>query len=155
MAVVLAMVLLVVVMMVMLVVVMVEVLFSGLTLRRFSEDSVTGMIQDLFMLAKADFTVCSYTSNVGLLLRKSIAPCLEIFRHVLIFSLSQICRMLFELQQARGEDGGHVESLEVFLASVYFVFFLFCVLALCFVYLPTLCVLFLSVCSSALINGKS
>ena len=34
--------------------------------RRFSEDSVTGMIQDLFMLAKADFTVCSYTSNVGL-----------------------------------------------------------------------------------------
>ena len=43
---------------------------SSLTLRRFSEDSVTGMIQDLFMLAKADFTVCSYTSNVGLLLRK-------------------------------------------------------------------------------------
>jgi len=55
---------------------------------RFSEDSVTGMIQDLFMLAKADFTVCSYTSN--------------------------ICRMLFELQQARGEDGGRVESLEGF-----------------------------------------
>ena len=27
---------------------------------------MTGMIQDLFMLAKADFTVCSYTSNVGL-----------------------------------------------------------------------------------------
>ena len=87
MAVVLAMVLLVVVMMVM-VVVMVDVVFSSLTLRRFSEDSVTGMIQDLFMLAKADFTVCSYTSNVGLLLRKSIAPCVEIFRCVLIFSLS-------------------------------------------------------------------
>ena len=34
--------------------------------RRFSEDSVTGMIQDLFMLAKADYTICSYTSNVGL-----------------------------------------------------------------------------------------
>ena len=67
MAVVPAMVLLVVVMMVMLVVVMVDVVFSSLTIRRFSEDSVTGMIQDLFMLAKADFTVCSYTSNVGLL----------------------------------------------------------------------------------------
>ena len=25
----------------------------------------------------------------------------------------QICRMLFELEQARGEEGGQVESLEV------------------------------------------
>ena len=34
--------------------------------RRFSEDSVTGMIQDLFMLVKADFSVCPYTPSVGL-----------------------------------------------------------------------------------------
>ena len=27
----------------------------------------------------------------------------------------QICRMLFELQQARGAEGGEVESLEVLL----------------------------------------
>ena len=26
---------------------------------------------------------------------------------------SQICRMLFELQQAKGAEGGQVESLEV------------------------------------------
>ena len=40
--------------------------FLALPFSRFSTASVTGMIQDLFMLAKADFTVCSYTSNVGL-----------------------------------------------------------------------------------------
>ena len=42
---------------------------------------------------------------------------------------SQICRMLFELQQARGEDGGRVESLEVFFLS-HLIFFLFCI---CFI----------------------
>ena len=30
----------------------------------------------------------------------------------------KMCQMLFELQQARGEEGGHVESLEVLFLAV-------------------------------------
>ena len=40
----------------------------------------------------------------------------DFFSKICFFSdlfFPQICRMLFELQQARGEDGGRVESLEV------------------------------------------
>ena len=55
---------------------------------------------------------------------------------------SQICRMLFELQQARGEDGGRVESLEVlFLSHLIFflILYLFLLSSLCFVFLCPFC----------------
>ena len=49
--------------------------------------------------------------------------------------------MLFELQQARGEDGGRVESLEVLFLS-HLIFFLILYLFL----LSTLCFVFVSFC---------
>ena len=50
---------------------------------------------------------------------------------------SQICRMLFELQQARGEDGGRVESLEVSLLGhliLFLIWYHFLFSVLCFVF---------------------
>ena len=57
--------------------------------------------------------------------------CILLLRSLFFSDLffSQICRMLFELQQARGEDGGRVESLEVSFLS-HLICFLFCI---CFI----------------------
>ena len=63
---------------------------------RFSKTSLMGLIQDLLMLQRTNLTICSFTSNV----RGEGGPC-------------QICRMVYEVQEARGAEGGQVESLEV------------------------------------------
>ena len=56
-----------------------------------------GLIQDLLMLQRTNLTICSFTSNVR---RGGGGPL-------------QICRMVYEVQEARGAEGGQVESLEV------------------------------------------
>ena len=53
------------------------------------------------MLSKTHFIVCSFTSNV----RNT--------QHVIATSITQICRMLYELQQAKGANAARVYSLEV------------------------------------------